>query len=182
MKHYLDYNATAPVRPNVVMAMEELHGLPLNPSSVHAMGRKAKHIVEDARRTLGEVIGAFPNEIVFTGARDVTLGFGAVLKPDGRLSFRSDAEFRDFRGAHGWEAFEQRIFVKERVLGVLEHDLRRYFRAVEAAGTAGAAATPIVIGTATDPYQPAERRFRLTRQILERLARLDDLVSCHLDK
>jgi DNA repair photolyase len=87
----------------------------------------------------------------------------------------SDAEFRDFRGAHGWEAFEQRIFVKERVLGVLEHDLRRYFRAVEAAGTAGAAATPIVIGTATDPYQPAERRFRLTRQILERLARLEGL-------
>jgi DNA repair photolyase len=87
----------------------------------------------------------------------------------------SDAEFRDFRGAHGWEAFERRIFVKERVLGVLETDLRRYFRAVGAAGAAGAAATPIVIGTATDPYQPAERRFRLTRQILERLARLEGL-------
>lgn len=90
----------------------------------------------------------------------------------GRLS---DAEFRDFRGAHGWEAFERRIFVKERVLGVLEHDLRRYFRSMEAAGAAGAPATPIVIGTATDPYQPAERRFRLTRQILERLARLEGL-------
>jgi DNA repair photolyase len=90
----------------------------------------------------------------------------------------SDAEFRDFRGAHGWEAFERRIFVKQRVLGVLETDLRRYFRRVAAAGTAGgagAAATPIVIGTATDPYQPAERRFRLTRQILERLARLEGL-------
>jgi DNA repair photolyase len=85
----------------------------------------------------------------------------------------SDAEFRDFRGAHGWEAFERRIFVKERVLGVLETDLRRYLRRV--AATVGAAATPIVIGTATDPYQPAERRFRLTRQILERLARLEGL-------
>jgi DNA repair photolyase len=84
----------------------------------------------------------------------------------------SDAEFRDFRGAHGWEAFERRIFVKERVLGVLETDLQRYLRRVAAAG---AAATPIVIGTATDPYQPAERRFRLTRQILERLARLEGL-------
>jgi DNA repair photolyase len=87
----------------------------------------------------------------------------------------SDAEFRDFRGAHGWEAFERRIFVKERVLSALETDLRRYFRRVEAAGTTGAAATPIVIGTATDPYQPAERRFRLTRQVLERLARLEGL-------
>jgi DNA repair photolyase len=90
----------------------------------------------------------------------------------GRLS---DAEFRDFRGAHGWEAFERRIFVKARVLGVLEQDLLRYFRSVGAARGAGAAATPIVIGTATDPYQPAERRFRLTRQILERLARLEGL-------
>jgi len=32
-----------------------------------------------------------------------------------------------------------------------------------------------VIGTATDPYQPAERRFRLTRAILERLAQLEGL-------
>src|SRR2546422_5829623 len=32
-----------------------------------------------------------------------------------------------------------------------------------------------VIGTATDPYQPAERRFRLTRQVLERLARCEGL-------
>src|SRR6266576_6351303 len=40
----------------------------------------------------------------------------------------SDAEFADFRGAHGWEAFEQRIFVKEQLLGALETDLRRYYR------------------------------------------------------
>jgi DNA repair photolyase len=81
-----------------------------------------------------------------------------------------DAEFRDFRGTHGWEAFERRIFVKEQVLGALEADLRRYFRSVT-----DDAPAPIVIGTATDPYQPAERRFRLTRQILERLARCEGL-------
>jgi DNA repair photolyase len=81
-----------------------------------------------------------------------------------------DAEFRDFRGAHGWEAFEQRIFVKEQVLGALEADLRRYFRSIQ-----DGPAEPIVIGTATDPYQPAERRFRLTRQILERVARCEGL-------
>ena len=34
---------------------------------------------------------------------------------------------------------------------------------------------PIVIGTETDPYQPAERRCRLTRRILERLARCEGL-------
>ena len=84
----------------------------------------------------------------------------------------SDAEFHEFRGPHGWEAFEKRVFVKERLLGVLESDLRRYFRSV---GPTDRPSAPIVIGTATDPYQPAERRFRLTRGILERLARCEGL-------
>ena len=83
----------------------------------------------------------------------------------------SDTEFRDFRGEHGWEAFERRIFVKERVLDALEVDLRRYFRA----NAGSEEPTPIVIGTATDPYQPAERRFRITRHVLERLSRCDGL-------
>ncbi|HEY6853777.1 MAG TPA: radical SAM protein [Gemmatimonadales bacterium] len=76
----------------------------------------------------------------------------------------SDAEFADFRGAHGWEAFERRVFVKEQALTALERDLPR----VKPGET-------IVIGTATDPYQPAERRFKITRGVLERLARCDGL-------
>src|SRR5271154_3555785 len=68
MSHYLDYNATAPVRPEVLAVMQELLGLPLNPSSVHGAGRQAKKIIEDARRTLAEIIGAFPNEIVFAAS------------------------------------------------------------------------------------------------------------------
>jgi DNA repair photolyase len=79
----------------------------------------------------------------------------------GRLT---DREFADFRGPHGWEAFERRIFVKEQVLGALETDLRRV-----------APGESIVVGTATDPYQPAERRFRVTRAVLERLARCEGL-------
>src|SRR5438105_14352785 len=84
----------------------------------------------------------------------------------------SAAEFRDFRGPGGWEAFERRIFVKEGVLDALERDLQRYFRS---AGPAVRPTAPIVIGTATDPYQPGERRFRVTRRILERLARCEGL-------
>jgi DNA repair photolyase len=81
----------------------------------------------------------------------------------------SDAQVADFRGPGGWEAFETRIFVKTQILAALEADLRRYFR------RAGSEAATIVIGTATDPYQPAERRFRLTRVVLERLARCEGL-------
>jgi len=76
----------------------------------------------------------------------------------------TDAELADYRGPHGWEAFERRIFVKEQILGALETDLRRL-----------PPGQTIVIGTATDPYQPAERRFRVTRAVLGRLARCEGL-------
>lgn len=84
-----------------------------------------------------------------------------------------DAEFAEFRGREGWEAFENRIFVKQGALAALEHDLRRYFRTGHP--PLRPSAEPIVIGTATDPYQPAERRFRVTRAVLERLARCEGL-------
>jgi cysteine desulfurase len=65
---YLDYNATTPIDPRVVEAM-----LPLlrdhfgNPSSDHAYGRHAKAAVETSREQVAELIGAHPDEIVFTG-------------------------------------------------------------------------------------------------------------------
>jgi DNA repair photolyase len=82
----------------------------------------------------------------------------------GRLT--SD-EIGELRGAHGHEAFERHIFVKDRnaVVRALGNDLRR----VLARNVRGERA-PMLIGTATDPYQPAERRFCITRAVLERLA------------
>ena len=56
-----------------------------------------------------------------------------------------------------WEAFEKEILVKTEVAEVLARTLN----------PARIAGHSLVIGTATDPYQPAERRFRLTRRILE---------------
>lgn len=66
--HYLDCNATTPPRPEVVSRMAELLALPLNASSVHQSGRKARAIIEDARRAIGETVGAFANEVIFTGS------------------------------------------------------------------------------------------------------------------
>ena len=66
--HYLDYAATTPVLPEVTDAMiAVLRGDFGNPSSVHAYGRAAREIVEDARERVASAIGASPAEIVFTG-------------------------------------------------------------------------------------------------------------------
>jgi len=64
---YLDYAATTPTDPRVVQAMApcftEFYG---NPSSLHAFGQTAKHLVEEARQTMASFIGASPEEIIFT--------------------------------------------------------------------------------------------------------------------
>jgi DNA repair photolyase len=69
-------------------------------------------------------------------------------------------------GGPGWETFEKLIMVKRRrdFLAGLDKDLARVRKRL-ADGPQS-----ISIGTATDPYQPAERQFRLTRTVLERLA------------
>lgn len=64
---YLDYNATTPIDPAVVDAMlpylKEHFG---NPSSTHAYGKTAHAAIEHARGQVARLIGAQPDEIVFT--------------------------------------------------------------------------------------------------------------------
>lgn len=65
---YLDYNATSPLLPRVREAMEEVAHLPLNASSVHYYGRRAKQLLEDSRRRLAVVLSIWPEEVAFTGS------------------------------------------------------------------------------------------------------------------
>ena len=74
----------------------------------------------------------------------------------------------DLKSMPPWLAFERRIFVKENAAEVLRRTLRHGSKRHLA--LVGEGAECIVIGTATDPYQPAERRFRVTRSVLEVLA------------
>jgi DNA repair photolyase len=76
---------------------------------------------------------------------------------DGRSGSLIDPTARPPVRLSAWEAFEKEILVKSEVAEVLA-------RTLDPARLAGHS---LVIGTATDPYQPAERRFRLTRRILE---------------
>jgi cysteine desulfurase len=63
---YLDWNATAPLRPEAREAMAAAWDLSGNPSSVHAEGRQARGLVEQARATIAGAVGALPRNIVFT--------------------------------------------------------------------------------------------------------------------
>jgi cysteine desulfurase len=64
---YLDHAATTPMVPEALEAMTSHLGLVGNPSSLHAAGRAARRVVEEARESLAQSLGARPSEIVFTG-------------------------------------------------------------------------------------------------------------------
>lgn len=63
---YLDWNATTPLRAEARSAMLAASELIGNPSSVHAEGREARRLVEDARALLATSVGALPRNAVFT--------------------------------------------------------------------------------------------------------------------
>ncbi len=64
---YLDHAATTPLHPEVAAAIRQfLENSFGNPSSVHAFGREAKKHLEEARRKVAALIGAVPEEIIFT--------------------------------------------------------------------------------------------------------------------
>ena len=66
MGHYLDYNATAPARPDAVAAVTAALSVPGNPSSVHAAGRTARALMEDSRDRVAALTGASPRQVIFT--------------------------------------------------------------------------------------------------------------------
>jgi cysteine desulfurase len=63
---YLDWNATAPLRPEARAAMAEAMEALGNPSSVHAEGRAARSLLERSRERLARALGAEVGEVAFT--------------------------------------------------------------------------------------------------------------------
>ena len=86
MAIYLDHNATTPIAPDVLDAM-----LPFlrdefgNPSSSHALGRRAKDAVDTARGHVAALIGARPDEIIFTsgGTEASNMAIRGIVQGDG---------------------------------------------------------------------------------------------------
>jgi len=66
-RHYLDYNATTPVRPEVIDAVCKAMATIGNSSSVHEEGRAARAIVEEGREKLRTLVNAPVNGVILTG-------------------------------------------------------------------------------------------------------------------
>src|SRR3954468_18108352 len=79
---YLDYNATAPIRPQVRDAVVAAFDVAGNPSSVHGFGRRARRLVEDARADVAELAGGVTARVVFpSGGTEANT---AALRATGR--------------------------------------------------------------------------------------------------
>jgi cysteine desulfurase len=76
---YLDWNATTPLRAEARGAMLAAYELIGNPSSVHAEGREARRLIEEARATLAAAVGALARNVVFTSTG--TEANGLALSP-----------------------------------------------------------------------------------------------------
>src|SRR5439155_23254260 len=63
---YLNWNATTPLRPEAKAAMAAAWEISGNPSSVHAEGRQARRLVEEARASIASAVGARPQDVVFS--------------------------------------------------------------------------------------------------------------------
>ncbi|MDH4982694.1 cysteine desulfurase family protein [Hyphomicrobium sp. D-2] len=88
VRTYLDYNASAPLRPAAREAVLAALDAPGNASSVHAEGRRARTIIEGAREHVAALVGATPSEVVFTsGATEanncvMAAGWAAICVAD----------------------------------------------------------------------------------------------------
>jgi cysteine desulfurase len=82
---YLDYGATTPIDQQVLSAMvpllEKTFG---NPSSLHFFGQQAERVLDSSRRTMAELLGAQPSEIIFTScgseSDNLALRGGAIAR------------------------------------------------------------------------------------------------------
>jgi cysteine desulfurase len=90
---YLDWNATAPLRPQARAAMAAAMDVVGNPSSVHGEGRAARRIVEDAREKVAAAVGAKPANVIFTsgGSEANALAFNRNLQDAGNGHLCCDA-------------------------------------------------------------------------------------------
>ncbi len=74
---YLDYNATAPIRPEVIASVSAAMGETGNASSIHGAGRNARKLVEDAREEVAKLVNVRAAQVIFNSG--ATEGNNTIL-------------------------------------------------------------------------------------------------------
>ncbi len=100
---YLDWNATAPMDAAAIDAMTDAARRWGNPSSVHGEGRRAKAMLEAARRDVANALGVQPEAVIFTSGGTESLGLalnGAACGARIVSDVEHDAVLRQAAGAH----------------------------------------------------------------------------------
>ncbi len=83
VRHYLDHNATAPVRPEVIEAVANAMAQDGNALSVHEEGRRAHKLLEEAREAVRALVNAPVNGVIFTsgGTESIHYAVHGVIAP-----------------------------------------------------------------------------------------------------
>jgi len=100
---YMDYNASAPVRPEAAAAVAEALAQVGNASSVHGFGRLARGRIETAREQVAALVGARPDQVIFTsgGTEANNLALAGVGRP--RILISAGEHDSVLQGAPGAE-------------------------------------------------------------------------------
>src|SRR5258705_12095555 len=83
--HYLDHNATSPLRPECLSAVTHALAVGGNPSSIHANGRAARALVEESRTRVAAFAGAAADTAIFTNGATETNKLALFGVVDGSL-------------------------------------------------------------------------------------------------
>jgi cysteine desulfurase len=153
---YLDHAATTVVRPEVREAMAPFAGEAFgNPSGIHAVSRRAKNAVEEAREQAADLLGAAkPLEIVFTGGgteADNLAILGAALADEGRRRVVTSAI--EHEAVLESARFAERLGCDLHVVGV-DADGRVAPRDIAAAAGDGALVSVMTANNETGVIQP----------------------------
>jgi cysteine desulfurase len=111
---YLDHNATSPLRPEAREAMARAFDVAANPSSIHAEGRAARRMVEDARESMALLLGVEPAAIFFTSGGTEAANWLLAPSRDGERLCLGATEHACVRQGHRFEADAARVLPVDR--------------------------------------------------------------------
>jgi cysteine desulfurase len=173
---YLDWNATTPPHPTVLDAMRAAHEAAWgNPASIHAAGRAARAVVEDARAAVAALTGTDARDVVFTSGgteannlalRSLVTGAGAtgagVTVVTSRIEHPSITRVAEALEREG----KARVrWLRVEASGVIDRDdLGAALREPEAKGRGSASVVAVMaVNHETGAVQPLEDVFALAR-------------------